>query len=92
MVSTIIIITKQHLISIVYPLTHLTWIVKWRNPSRHDDGRIQIRQVVGCTIFGVILNCAFVNSLQFQHTYRLIALILKIMRPKEMSIESLGCH
>jgi len=64
MVSTIIIIVKQHLISIVYLLTYLTWIVKWRNPSRHDDGRIQVQQVVGCTVFGMIPNYAFVSSLQ----------------------------
>jgi hypothetical protein len=40
MVSTIIVIAKQHLISIVYPLTYLTRIIKWRNPSQCDDGRI----------------------------------------------------
>ncbi len=40
MVSTITVIAKQHLINIVYPLTYLTWIVKQRNPSRCDDGRI----------------------------------------------------
>jgi hypothetical protein len=67
MVSTIIIVTKQHLINIVCPLTYLTWIIKWRNLSRHDDGRIQVQQVAGRTIFGVIPNYAFVNSLQFQH-------------------------
>jgi hypothetical protein len=33
MVSTITIIAKQHLIGIVCPLTYLTWIIKWRNPS-----------------------------------------------------------
>jgi hypothetical protein len=67
MVSTIVIITKQHLISIVYPMTYLTWIVKWRNPGQHDDGRIQIQQVAGRTIFGMIPNCASVSSLQLQH-------------------------
>jgi len=64
MVSTITIIAKQQLINIVYPLTYLTWIIKWGNPSRRDDGRIQVWQVVGRTIFGVISNCVFVNSLQ----------------------------
>jgi hypothetical protein len=64
MVSTITIITKQHLINIVCPLTYLTWIIKWRNPSRRDDGRIQIWQVAGCTIFGVIPNGVYVSSLQ----------------------------
>jgi hypothetical protein len=34
MISTITIIAKQHLIGIIYPLTYLTWIVQWRNPSR----------------------------------------------------------
>jgi hypothetical protein len=68
MVSTITIIIKQHLIGIICPLTYLTWIVKWKNPNQHDDGRIQIWQVAGCIIFGVILNCAFVSSLQLQHT------------------------
>jgi hypothetical protein len=68
MVSTIAIIAKQHLINIVCPLTYLTWIVKWRNLGRCDDGRIQIQQVVGHTIFGMIPNCAFVSSLQLQHT------------------------
>ncbi len=63
MVSTITIVTKQHLISIICPLTYLTWIIKWRNPSRRDDGRIQVRQVVGRTIFGIITNCASVSSL-----------------------------
>jgi hypothetical protein len=70
MVSTIIVFTKQHLINIVYSLTYLTWIVKWRNPSQHDDGRIQVQQVARRTIFGMILNCAFVSSLQLQHTWR----------------------
>jgi hypothetical protein len=68
MVSTISIIAKQHLINIVFPLTYLTWIVKWRNPGRCDDGRIQIRQVSRRTIFGVISNCASISSLQLQHT------------------------
>jgi hypothetical protein len=27
----------------VYPLTYLTWIVKWRNLGWRDNGRIQIR-------------------------------------------------
>jgi hypothetical protein len=63
MVSTITIIAKQHLISIVYPLTYLTWIIKWRNPNRCDDGRIQIQQVARRIIFGVISNCASVSSL-----------------------------
>jgi hypothetical protein len=71
MVCTIAIIAKQDLISIVCPLTYLTWIVKWRNPSWHDDGRIQVWQMAGRIIFGVILNCAFVSSLQLQHTWRL---------------------
>jgi hypothetical protein len=35
-------VATQHLISIVYPLTYLTWIIKWRNPSRRDDGRIPV--------------------------------------------------
>jgi hypothetical protein len=68
MVSTIIDIAKQHLINIAYPLTNLTWIIKWRNPSRRDDGRIQVRHVTGRTIFGMILNYASVSSLQLQHT------------------------
>jgi hypothetical protein len=68
MVSTIAIIEKQHLIGIVCSLTYLTWVVKWWNPSRCDDGRIQIRWMARRTIFGVILNCASVNSLQLQHT------------------------
>jgi hypothetical protein len=68
MVSTIAINAKQHLINIVCPLTYLTWIIKWRNPGRRDDGRIQIRQMAGHTIFGMISNCASVNSLQLQHT------------------------
>jgi len=68
MVSTIIIIAKQHLISIICPLTYLTWIVKWKNPSRHDDGRIQVQQVAGRTIFGVIINYASISFLQLQHT------------------------
>jgi len=70
MVSTIAIIVKQHLISIVSPLTYLTWIVKWRNQSQYDDGRIQIQQVVGRIIFGVVMNCAFISSLQLKHTGR----------------------
>jgi hypothetical protein len=68
MVSIILIITKQHLINIVCPLTYMTWIVKCRNPSQRDDGRNQVQQVAGRTIFGVIPNCASVNSLQLQHT------------------------
>jgi hypothetical protein len=71
MVSTITVVAKQHLINIVYPLTYLTWIIKWRNPSRRDDGRIQVWQVARHTIFGMILNCASVSSLQLQHTLRL---------------------
>jgi hypothetical protein len=67
MASTITIIAKQHLINIICPLTYLTWIVKWRNLSQLDDGRIQVRQVAGRTIFGMIPNCASVNSLQLQH-------------------------
>jgi hypothetical protein len=68
MVSTITIITKQHLTNIVCPLTYLKWIVKWRNPSRCDDGRIQVWQVARCIVFGVISNCVLVSSLQLQHT------------------------
>jgi hypothetical protein len=68
MVSTITIIIKQHLIDIIYPLTYLTWIVKWRNPNRRDDGRIQVWQVARCIVFGMILNYASVRSLQLQHT------------------------
>jgi hypothetical protein len=68
MVSTIIIIAKQHLINIICPLTYLTWIVKWRNPSQRDDGRIQVQQVAGRTLFGVMPNCVFISSLQLQHT------------------------
>jgi len=64
MVSTITIIAKQHLITIVYPLTYLTWIVKWRNLSRRDDGRIQVWQVARHIVFGMILNYASVISLQ----------------------------
>ncbi len=64
------IIAKQHPINIVYPLTYLTWIVKWRNPSWCDDGRIQVRQVAWRTIFGMIPNCVFISSLQLQHTWR----------------------
>jgi hypothetical protein len=48
----------------------LTWIVKWRNPSWCDDGRIQVRQVAWRTIFGMIPNCVFISSLQLQHTWR----------------------
>jgi hypothetical protein len=70
MVSTIIVIAKQHLISVVYPLTYLTWIVKWRNPSQRDDGRIQVRQVAARIVFGVISNCVSVSFLQLQHTWR----------------------
>jgi hypothetical protein len=70
MLSTITMITKQDLINIVYPLTYLTWMVKWRNPSRCDDGRIQVRQVARHIVFGVISNCASVNSLQLQHTWK----------------------
>jgi hypothetical protein len=92
MVSTIAIIAKQHLISIVCPLTYLTWIVKWRNPSRRDDGRIQVRQVAGHTIFGVISNFASVSSLQLNTLESLITLILKIVRPEKVSRISLGCH
>jgi hypothetical protein len=92
MLSTITIIAKQHLISIIYPLTYLTWIVKWRNPSRHDDGWIQVWQVAGHTIFGVILNCAFVNSLQLQHTQKPDSLILRIVQSEEVSRISLGCR
>jgi hypothetical protein len=68
MVSTITVIAKQHLINIVCPLTYLTWIIKWRNPSQRNDGRIQVRQVAGRTIFGMIPNCALISSLQLQHT------------------------
>jgi len=71
MVSTIAIITKQHLINIVCPLTYLTWIIKWRNPNWCDDGRIQIRQVARRTVFGMIRNYVSINSLQLQHTWRL---------------------
>jgi hypothetical protein len=56
------------MINIVYPLTYLRWIIKWRNSNQHDDGRIQVWQLARRIIFGVILNCAFVNSLQLQHT------------------------
>jgi hypothetical protein len=68
MVSTITIIAKQHLISIIYLLTYLTWIVKWRNPSRRYEGKVQVQQGVGRIIFGMIPNCASIKSLQLQHT------------------------
>jgi hypothetical protein len=90
--GTIAIIAKQHLINIVYPLTYLTWIVKWRNPNRHDDGRIQVQQMAGRIVFGMTLNCASVNSLQLQHYEGLIALILKIVRMEEVSRVSLRCR
>jgi len=92
MVSTITVIAKQHLISIVYPLTYLTWIIKWRNPSRRDDGRIQVRQVAGRIIFGMT---QIVRSSTPCNSYTpegLIALVLKIVRPEEMSRVSLGCR
>jgi hypothetical protein len=62
MVSTNTIIVKQHLINIVCPLTYLTWIVKCKNLNQRDDGRTQVWQVARHTIFGMILNCASVNS------------------------------
>jgi len=68
MVSTITIIAKQHLINIIYPLTYLKWIVKWRNPSRRYEGRVQVQRVARCTIFGMIPTCVSIKSLQLQHT------------------------
>ncbi len=61
--------TLRHLMVCTHMRWQLqTWIVKWRNPSRRDDGRIQVRQVARHTIFKVIPNCASISSLQLQHT------------------------
>jgi hypothetical protein len=92
MVSTITIIAKQHLINIICPLTYLTWIVKWRNPNRRDDGRIQVQQVARRIVFGVIMNCASSAPCNSNTHEGMIALILKIMRSEEVSRVLLSCH
>ncbi len=90
MVSTIIVFAKQHPINIICPLTYLTWIIKWRNPSQRDDGRIQVRQVVGRTIFGMISIMHLLGPCNSNTPKGLITLILKIVQPKEVSRVSLG--
>jgi hypothetical protein len=69
MVYTITVIAKHQRLSSNIP-KNLTRIVKWRNPSQRDDGRIQVRQMARHTVFGMIMNCVFVNSLQLQHTWK----------------------
>jgi len=58
------------------------------DPSWRDDGRIQVRQITGHTIFGGISLIPY-NS---NTPEGLITLILKIVRPEEVSRVSLGCH
>ena len=70
MVTTIAVVTQQHLVPIIGAGANLARVVSRRNPGGGDDRGIKVQQVTGCTVLGMILNGAPVGPLEHENTGR----------------------